>query len=624
MQMNKKREILSNQYVLNIGFTIVVFLILLSYLNRPFFISDEGDVYLLGRSVANGLMIYRDVPSQHMPVMYYIAAIFSKLGAVTVTHFRICFYIFLAILWGSIFAIYGPKIGHKNAGLGITMYLLLIGHIDMGYTILSEQLQAIGMIVLLYELLLFQTKYELSIKSMIMVSIAVFLSFGSAFVSVFSIGFVACTVLLLDIQNVYAKKVRVREWMHGAFRKYGTLSVIVACPFAILIIYYVLTGTLGDFWGMAYKLNREIYPRYLGGYGDSILKTIENGMLYILDVFKSWNNISSTMDAIYILLMILVLYCIIHIQRKRKNLILTMGIALMLGGSATRGVFNFHGLASCALICALSAIAIVNISDSIRNSNIKYSAAGIIIIIIAMQIRDAGRIISTSDSAENSADFSMTHAIKLIAEKNEIIGFSTLETNCIFESETLPSYGNAACPWMWEWIKTRAMDEYRNNPPRIFVYDPTYETWGYPIIDYAAELDKFINQNYTLVDEDNYPALYVRNDYYNEAAQIILDDYMMQAGHNPPKVSLTVSDDHSKLRIELNRDDYYDNPQFAVWSDENGQDDLRWYDATETDPQKWICEVNLDDYSSKGLYYIHIYAMHNDEQEFVVGKTIEI
>ena len=94
------------------------------------------------------------------------------------------------------------------------------------------------------------------------------------------------------------------------------------CPFVLLIGYYLFTGTLGDFWGMAYTLNREVYPKYLGGYGDSIFKTIWNGIVYVLSAFKLWSDMSSLMNIVQTLLMVLVLYFAVYIQRKRKNIIL--------------------------------------------------------------------------------------------------------------------------------------------------------------------------------------------------------------------------------------------------------------------------------------------------------------
>ena len=618
------KKIQSKKCMLGIGAAIVFFLILVSYIYKPFFASDEGDVYLLGRSVANGLLIYRDVTSQHMPVMYYIAAIFSKCGAVTVTQFRLCFYVLFACAWGGIFAVYAPTLGYKEVGIGAVMYLLLIGHIDMGYTVLSEQLQAIGMVILLYELILFEKKLELSGKSIAMISVAIFISFGSAFVSIFAIGFVVIIVFMLEIQQAVRNKRSPSEVLTDMLKKYWKLIVAVICPFVLLIGYYLFTGTLGDFWGMAYTLNREVYPKYLGGYGDSIFKTIWNGIVYVLSAFKLWSDMSSLMNIVQTLLMVLVLYFAVYIQRKRKNIILTLGTLVMLSGSATRGIFNFHGLAACALICAMASFPIVDISNSIKNVNIKYTAVVLITAGIAMNSVNVWKSLDNKDDNQTTINTSITHAIKLIADRNEIVGFSTLSTNEVFESETLPSLGNAACPWIWDWVKTCAMEQYSENPPRIFLYDPAYETWGYPIVEYASELNEFIEENYTSLNKLNYSELYVRNDYYDEAYEKITDDYKMQTGHNIPNVTVNLSEDHSKADIELDKDSYYESVQIAVWSDENGQDDLEWYDMTEADMNKWACTVDMAEHGSAGLYYIHVYGIHNGVQEFVVGTSVEI
>ena len=76
---------------------LVYFVMLMFYINEPFFESDEGDIYMVGAAIANGRLLYRDITSQHMPVMYYIAAVFSLLGASTITAFRIWFYLLMAV-----------------------------------------------------------------------------------------------------------------------------------------------------------------------------------------------------------------------------------------------------------------------------------------------------------------------------------------------------------------------------------------------------------------------------------------------------------------------------------------------------------------------------------------------
>lgn len=46
---------------------------------------------------------------------------------------------------------------------------------------------------------------------------------------------------------------------------------------------------------------------------------------------------------------------------------------------------------------------------------------------------------------------------------------------------------------------------------------------------------------------------------------------------------------------------------FAVWSDENGQDDLRWYDASKLADKTYTGKVLLANHSGVGKYHVHAY-----------------
>ncbi|MCS4488770.1 GBS Bsp-like repeat-containing protein, partial [Streptococcus sciuri] len=59
---------------------------------------------------------------------------------------------------------------------------------------------------------------------------------------------------------------------------------------------------------------------------------------------------------------------------------------------------------------------------------------------------------------------------------------------------------------------------------------------------------------------------------------------------------------------------------FAVWSDEKGQDDLRWYAATRQNGQA-IVKINVADHADTGTYNVHVYQFENDKPNFLIGYT---
>ncbi len=54
----------------------------------------------------------------------------------------------------------------------------------------------------------------------------------------------------------------------------------------------------------------------------------------------------------------------------------------------------------------------------------------------------------------------------------------------------------------------------------------------------------------------------------------------------------------------------YPDLRFAIWSKENGQDDLTWTPATATDSsnKEWVCRFDLAKLKSMGEVYIHAYT----------------
>ena len=51
--------------------------------------------------------------------------------------------------------------------------------------------------------------------------------------------------------------------------------------------------------------------------------------------------------------------------------------------------------------------------------------------------------------------------------------------------------------------------------------------------------------------------------------------------------------------------------QFAVWSDQNGQDDLKWYTGTKSG-NVWSTNITVKNYKRYGKYNVHTYAVLND------------
>lgn len=62
--------------------------------------------------------------------------------------------------------------------------------------------------------------------------------------------------------------------------------------------------------------------------------------------------------------------------------------------------------------------------------------------------------------------------------------------------------------------------------------------------------------------------------------------------------------------------------RFAVWSEENGQDDLRWTTASyQSSDHSASCTIFLDDYSGYGTYAVHVYGINAADQTVFLCNT---
>ena len=64
--------------------------------------------------------------------------------------------------------------------------------------------------------------------------------------------------------------------------------------------------------------------------------------------------------------------------------------------------------------------------------------------------------------------------------------------------------------------------------------------------------------------------------------------------------------------------------QFAVWSDKNWQDDLKWYDASKSG-DSYNAVLNISNHKTEGKYYIDVYAKTTDgKMIYIDGTTINV
>ena len=105
---------------------------------------------------------------------------------------------------------------------------------------------------------------------------------------------------------------------------------------------------------------------------------------------------------------------------------------------------------------------------------------------------------------------------------------------------------------------------------------------------------------------------------------IILDtrDFEVESAINPTNyiVAERTAFIGNAAKVVLNSNETYTSVKFAVWTDEDGQDDLQWYEGEMDQSGQWYCTFKPSDHPGV-LFYIHCYGVLNGEETIIDGIT---
>ena len=89
-----------------------------------------------------------------------------------------------------------------------------------------------------------------------------------------------------------------------------------------------------------------------------------------------------------------------------------------------------------------------------------------------------------------------------------------------------------------------------------------------------------------------------------------------------PALKAALSADGRYLNLTLTGGSDLAKVWFPTWSQKNGQDDLRWYEAVKQTDGSWTCRVPLANHKSAGGYFLHAYG--NDKRNLVAHTTVSV
>lgn len=79
----------------------------------------------------------------------------------------------------------------------------------------------------------------------------------------------------------------------------------------------------------------------------------------------------------------------------------------------------------------------------------------------------------------------------------------------------------------------------------------------------------------------------------------------------------TVSPDCQEMELRFRDDQEYESVMFALWSLDDGKDDLTWYQGERDADGTWYCNADLGDHNSAGQYYFNVYT---DDQQTLLAS----
>ena len=514
------------QTIKNVAFFLGLFLVYLvlqsKFIHWPWFASDELDVTLGGKAIVNGYKLYGDFLSQHMPFTYYVSAFFELFGATSVTLQRYCFYAFYAVFWCVIYFRYRNLVNGKALLIYPFIFTSLISTYEWGPVLRPEHLAAIGGIILLLEFLNFYKNRELKWDNCLFLSISVILTFGTIFVAAFPMAIIVVAVVVLEIKWTIEGKIKGKGLVIYYLKKYIPLVIWCSVPWLILVTSYAMKGNLGNFIRGAYQINRTIYPKYIDGYGYSVRDAFVMIPSHIFGWAKdliAFDNFD--LNALVRIIMLVSFILFLGRVYLTKSRLIAITIYLYVSAMGTREVFTFHSTNLVAILALVFALQICDVFATYKREkkpmNLKCASAVLsLFLVMTPYWSDLSGFHSLGIDEEKNANASILSAVLKNGEAVWLLNFDCTSA-MLADRPAIQNVG--ATPWMWECEGARCLQQMKKECPRVAVFNEYHEVWGNLLRDYAPELVAFIHENYTFYEQSD--CIYIRNDYYDEAIQIL-------------------------------------------------------------------------------------------------------
>lgn len=496
---SNKKSIKDNLIIQASVLGIIVFA-MLAVLSRMVTFSDEVDNIIGGMLIEKGRVIYADYYTQHTPFAYLLCSVFAMFQAGSVEHFRLMFYILIAL------AYVGLYLRHRDNFGKVKMALFPIIQIMFGVfvaketvMVLSDNIQSICMISLVLEFLQYLKDEKLDWKRSIIVSISIFCGFTSAFVTIYMIFAICLGVFIKEIlywinnKSISFKNIVIRYW-----------KLVISCmiPFGLLLIYFIATKSLTEFYEQSFKFNTEVYSYYMpNGFGANVIQPFFFGITNFIQIIpnavqKILNSQEIIISIVNIILTTTFMIVLIDMIRK-KEYIKPVILALFVSFGLSRTNETFHIIAAWASL--LTVILICFDWQKYKKNSITKIILGILILFIAGSYMENCTIyFFKKPEAITSLD---QKVISETSEGEEIFYdiYSNSSVYLIYKNRLPINRLGFILPWYMDWYEVDTITDLSSKKPRLVIYDEELKAWG--ISGYDDYLKKYLHENYEQTPE---------------------------------------------------------------------------------------------------------------------------
>jgi hypothetical protein len=347
-----KLNIIDDIYIQSFLVGIVCFLLFSIWINAGAFV-DESMKALFALFMTKGLVLSRDVLIQHPPATTFLLYFYALLGALNTRQMRILYYITISLVFALLYLRHKKVFGKRIIVIFLSLIALTYSNIDITSRILDDNTAAVCMLALFLEFARYCGDKELPFSRCVIVGLCVFGSVASTFIMVYPVFILICAVIYCEIKYWIEIK---RIDMKALRNRYSSLIIMCCLPFVLMFVYFFLNRALEEFIRQCYSFNREIYSKYVAGFGTMLLQPFVDSIYifssYLSEIFNKDKTSLTYFNFSYAALLLISTF-IIMLKGKKPFFALSAFIITILGGS--RG--GFHATQYYILIPAVAVYA---------------------------------------------------------------------------------------------------------------------------------------------------------------------------------------------------------------------------------------------------------------------------